>query len=145
MGSFYVAVYALIERKEDYLLVKEGKPHVDGMWNLPGGGVEEDESLQEALRREVKEESNLEIEIIGLSTILRNRSSRDGTPVLNLVFEAEAEQKPPNPPEDREVRESEFKTLEEIKELEMRKTIFQKAVEHKNTAHLPLESIKRLI
>ena len=38
----------------------------NGMWGLPGGGMEPGESIYETALREVKEETGLEIETIGL-------------------------------------------------------------------------------
>ena len=46
------------------LLVREQKPWGITPWYFPGGGVEPGESLEEACRREVKEEVGIEIEII---------------------------------------------------------------------------------
>ncbi|MGM8215359.1 NUDIX hydrolase [Bacillaceae bacterium W0354] len=54
-------VYALIlnEAQDHVLMVK----NVGSGWSLPGGAVEKGETLEEAMVREVKEETNLEIEI----------------------------------------------------------------------------------
>lgn len=50
---------ALIRRGSDVLLVKEP----DGMWALPGGRMHEGEMPREALKREMMEETGLEIEV----------------------------------------------------------------------------------
>lgn len=36
--------------------------HAEGIWDLPGGGVEDNESLIDCLKREIKEETNLDLE-----------------------------------------------------------------------------------
>ena len=51
-----IRVYALIIRDEKFLLTKQW----DG-YSLPGGGVEKAESLEQALERELKEETGLDI------------------------------------------------------------------------------------
>jgi len=39
------------------------------LWNLPGGGLEKEESLWDGLRREIEEETGLNIQIIKISKI----------------------------------------------------------------------------
>jgi ADP-ribose pyrophosphatase YjhB (NUDIX family) len=51
------------------LLVERGREPLKDWWSLPGGGVETGERLEEALRREVREETGLEIEIVELLEI----------------------------------------------------------------------------
>ena len=48
-----------------------------GYWSLPGGVVETGEHLQEGLRREVLEETGLEVEPLRVATIFE-RIMRDG-------------------------------------------------------------------
>ncbi len=57
-----VSVEALIETEEGLLLMKRNNEPVKGEWWFPGGRVRKGESLQDALVREVKEETGLEIE-----------------------------------------------------------------------------------
>jgi 8-oxo-dGTP diphosphatase len=44
------------------LVIQRGHPPGEGLWSLPGGRVEPGESDAEAVRREVKEETGLEVE-----------------------------------------------------------------------------------
>ena len=48
------------------LLIKRGKPPFKGNWSIPGGGVEYGETVKEAVLREVREETALEVNILGL-------------------------------------------------------------------------------
>lgn len=56
------AVSAVIVRDGEILLVKRGCEPNMGLWSLPGGSIELGETLQEALAREVLEETSLEVE-----------------------------------------------------------------------------------
>lgn len=61
---FHLGAKALIQNSEGKLLVlqKNRKPHhkcVEQLWDLPGGRVHRNELLEEALKREVYEETGL--------------------------------------------------------------------------------------
>jgi ADP-ribose pyrophosphatase YjhB (NUDIX family) len=45
------------------LLVQRGKPPGEGLWSVPGGRVEPGESLEQAVAREVLEETGLVVEV----------------------------------------------------------------------------------
>ena len=62
------AVQALLERDGRVLLAKRGIEPRLGHWDLPGGFVEETETAEEAVARELREETGLELES---ATLLR--------------------------------------------------------------------------
>lgn len=47
------------------LLIRRGKPPLEGRWVVPGGTLEWGETLDAAIRREIREETGAEIEIVG--------------------------------------------------------------------------------
>ncbi len=57
-----IAVGAVIFKQNKVLLVKRKNPPAQGMWAIPGGKVRWGETLKQALRREIKEELNIDIE-----------------------------------------------------------------------------------
>jgi 8-oxo-dGTP diphosphatase len=58
-----VAVGAVIVRDGRALIVKRAHEPRQGEWSLPGGLLELGESLEEAVRREVKEETSLDVDV----------------------------------------------------------------------------------
>jgi 8-oxo-dGTP diphosphatase len=49
------------------LIVRRARPPANGLYTLPGGGVELGETLEEAVIREVKEETALDVEPVALA------------------------------------------------------------------------------
>ena len=66
-----LVVSAGIVRDDRLLMVQEGKEHCRGMWGLPGGRVEPDEPLCDAIVREIREETALEARPIGITRVIR--------------------------------------------------------------------------
>lgn len=58
-----VIVSALVEKDNKILLVKEVLESGNEYWIVPGGTVEFGESMDEAVKREIKEETNLDIDV----------------------------------------------------------------------------------
>jgi 8-oxo-dGTP diphosphatase len=63
----YLAVSAAIFRAGRVLIVRRGTPPMQGIYTLPGGGVELGETLEQAVIREVREETGLAIEPVALA------------------------------------------------------------------------------
>lgn len=58
-----VGVGVVVWHDDRVLLIKRGKPPRAGQWSLPGGAQKLGETLKEAARREVFEETGIEIEL----------------------------------------------------------------------------------
>lgn len=81
-----IIVTVCIRDNDKFLIVQEGVPKVYGLWNLPGGHLEEGEGLVEGALREAKEETGLDIKINGILSIQRN--IKEESNILRLVFNA---------------------------------------------------------
>lgn len=57
-----VAIGILEKDGKIYIQKRAGKGLMAGLWEFPGGKVEDDETLEQALRREIREETGLEIQ-----------------------------------------------------------------------------------
>jgi 8-oxo-dGTP diphosphatase len=64
-----LGIGALIFEGGRILMAQRGKAPLMGQWSLPGGLVETGESLENAVRREVLEETGLEVKPLGVLEI----------------------------------------------------------------------------
>ena len=71
-----VGVGAVVLDGVQVLLIKRGHAPLKGQWSLPGGAVEIGETLEQAIAREVLEETGLTIEVGPMVEVL-DRISRD--------------------------------------------------------------------
>jgi mutator protein MutT len=71
-----IGVGALIFRRGRILMAQRGKEPLKGAWSLPGGALETGESLDAAVRREVREETGLEVKPVKIFEIFE-RIMRD--------------------------------------------------------------------
>ena len=73
----FLAVSAAIFHDGRVLIVRRARPPAYGLYTLPGGGVELGETLEQAVVREVREETALEVEPVELVGF-RQAIARDG-------------------------------------------------------------------
>lgn len=80
-----LGVGAIVLRDDCVLLVERGREPLKGYWSLPGGVVETGERLEEAIRREVREETGLEVETCGVVEVFE-RIMRDDAGVAEYHY-----------------------------------------------------------
>jgi ADP-ribose pyrophosphatase YjhB (NUDIX family) len=86
----FLAVSAAIVRDGKILVVRRARPPANGLYTLPGGVVEAGETLEEAVAREVLEETSLTIAPVALAgfreAIARDRDDRVERHFVILCF-----------------------------------------------------------
>ena len=82
-----VGVGAIILERDRVLMAQRGKQPLKGWWSLPGGLLELGEALADGLRREVREETGLEVRPLGVLEVFE-RIMRDaaGAPEYHYVL-----------------------------------------------------------
>jgi len=73
-----VGVGGVVVHDNRVLLVERGHEPMKGRWTIPGGLIDVGESLREAVIREVKEETGLDVEPVELIELLDRIHREDG-------------------------------------------------------------------
>jgi ADP-ribose pyrophosphatase YjhB (NUDIX family) len=81
-------VQAWIDRDGEFLALRRAGEPKKGEWNMPGGFVEVDESGPEAIAREVREETGLEIEVREVIGIFPSQygEGEDAKPIFDVAY-----------------------------------------------------------
>ena len=77
----------LIEKDGKFLLVKENKKICKGKWNIPAGGVDDNENVIDAAKREIFEETGCTAKINGILEIINQ--NLENVDLLLFIFDAE--------------------------------------------------------
>lgn len=114
-----VVVSALIKKGNKVLLVKRKRgKHFAGFWGIPTGKVELGEKLEDAAKREVKEETNLKIKVLGLYHITQEFHDDHH----HLIFAFKAKILSGKPKAGSDVVEVRWFSKSEIKKLKLQPT-----------------------
>jgi len=71
--NILIVVVAGIKKKNEWLLIKRERGDYQQKWALVGGKMQFNESIQNAILREVFEETGLKVELIGIKAILNEK------------------------------------------------------------------------
>lgn len=63
----------VFNNQRQVLMIKRDQPPAKGMWSIPGGKLEAGESMTVACKREVKEETGLDIEVGQIVAVVERR------------------------------------------------------------------------
>jgi ADP-ribose pyrophosphatase YjhB (NUDIX family) len=80
-----VGVGAILIRGDRILMAQRGKTPLKGWWSLPGGALETGELLEDGVRREVREETGLEVKPVRMFQIFE-RIMRDSAGAVEYHY-----------------------------------------------------------
>lgn len=95
-GNIWLAVAGMVVRDGKILVVKKAYGATKGLWTLPGGFVNPDETLDEAAVREVREETGLDTvpeAILAVRSGILRKGIHDSLLVFRLNYVGGDEQK----------------------------------------------------
>jgi len=81
-----IGVGGVVVQDGKVLIVKRAHEPRKGEWSLPGGRVELGETLVEAVRREIKEETGVDVEVGALVELFDRVHRRDGRVQYHFVI-----------------------------------------------------------
>ena len=113
--SFDVGVAAAVVTDTGILLVQEAKGTYAGCWGLPKGHVEPDESIENAVLRELEEETNIQGEISGFLGLRTTKTPRGAG--LFICYKVEPAHLEIRPQED-EIANAQFFSPDTFDELQ---------------------------
>jgi ADP-ribose pyrophosphatase YjhB (NUDIX family) len=90
----------VVDARGRVMLTRRGIEPFLGMWDLPGGFIRPGESGAEAVRRELREETGLEIALGPVLAILPDTYGADGETTLNVFYVARLASGVPAPASD---------------------------------------------
>lgn len=105
------AVGVICFRDRDVLLIRRGREPRLGQWSLPGGRVEPGERLAETALRELREETGVEAELLGLVDVVDGIFPDHSRHYVLIDYAARWISGEPNPGDD--AAEAEFVPLDE--------------------------------
>lgn len=82
------AVGVVCLRGDQMLLIRRGKPPRQGEWSLPGGRIEPGERAIDAALRELREETGVEADILGLIDVVDGVFPEHGRHYVLIDFAA---------------------------------------------------------
>lgn len=88
MTQFFMAAHGLIHKKDQYLVTRRSalNDYMPFKWDIPGGFVESGETIENALIREVKEETGLIVKVLSPLYIYSNLSQLPNKQVFQAIY-----------------------------------------------------------
>lgn len=113
----------LVVKDGKFLLAERKKENYHGYWVIPGGGVKFGETIQDAALREIKEETNMDVDLvklIGPKEVINVPGNYHSVTFFHLANPKSSEG---DIEANDDVSDAKFFTLEEIKNLKIAESV----------------------
>jgi 8-oxo-dGTP diphosphatase len=77
----------LFNRENQVLLIRRNKAPAQGLWSVPGGKLEAGEGLVECCRREIREETGLDVKVLLLIAVVERRIENFHYVIVDFLVE----------------------------------------------------------
>ena len=128
MSGPELCVGAVVVRDDAILLIKRCSPPGQGLWSVPGGRVQRGETLAEAARRELREETGLDGEVgeaVGWTELIGRRRHYVVVDFWVTVASDEA------PTAGTDASDAAWVSLEDLEELDLVDGLLQFLADHR--------------
>ena len=115
--EFPVVVKAITTNKGQILVGRKEEMDnhpISGEWHIPGGHLMKDEQVEEAIKREIKEETGLDVDIHQVVDVMTYGWDGEVKDSMQILFHCESDTRDAEPAED--LQEIEWVTPEELTE-----------------------------
>jgi ADP-ribose pyrophosphatase YjhB (NUDIX family) len=113
--GYNIGVGGAVVHEGKLLLVRRASRRGHGNWQVPGGFVEPDETIEVAVVREVAEEAGVQAEVVGVLGIRSRYNPDSGNSIYVVLLMRPLSGEPT--PDGKEVDQAGYFTLEEIQSL----------------------------
>ncbi|WP_026576067.1 NUDIX domain-containing protein [Bacillus sp. UNC438CL73TsuS30] len=137
-GKVWLAVSGLVKYDEKWLVVKKRYGGLKGQWSLPAGFVNEGETADEAVIREVKEETGIDCTVKGLIG-LRTGVIKEEVSDNMLMFLLEPKDGVQIIHQDSELYEARFMAPEELLHEKEASILLSYLINQTNSSLIPCE------
>lgn len=115
MEMINIIASCCIKNDNKVLLVQENKRDIEGLWNLPGGKVKEDENVIKAAKREILEETGYNVKIDSI-LLIQNYINSIGE-LLIIYFNASLVDSEQQDYREKEIKNVQWMTVDEMKKI----------------------------
>ncbi len=134
MRTLYRIVVGIVRQQNQLLLVQNQADGAEAIWSLPGGVIEEGETLKDALEREMREETGLSVEAFELTYITENFIEQFNAHSLVTYFDCSVTGELSLNDPDREVVACQWVPIEQLEDYILNRDVLEPLQDYLNKA-----------
>ena len=144
-GKVWLGVCAIVENnKGEWLVVKKSYSGLKGRWSFPAGFVQEAETINEAVVREVKEETGIDCFVKGLAGFRSGVIRQEISDNMAILYCDKVQQNQPIIIQEQEILEAHWISPEQLAVDEYSSNLLKEFAQANGTNHL-LDAVDTIV